>query len=38
MAKGLVAGGRKARKRLIDKQPFLKHAAGEAHSEPTLVH
>jgi hypothetical protein len=37
MAEGLVAGGCKARKRLLDKERVLKHAAGEAHSERPLT-
>ena len=37
VAKRLVAGSRKARKRLLDKERVLKHAAGEADSERPLT-
>lgn len=37
VAEGLVAGGCKARKRLLDKERVLKHAAGEADSERPLT-
>ena len=37
MAEGLVAGGGKARKCLLDKKRVLKHAAGEADGERPLT-
>ena len=37
VAKRLVAGGREARKCLLDKKRVLKHAAGEADSERPLT-